>query len=89
MTDAASIEARIAQIFSTALHLDIPSVDLDLFDSGAVDSLAFVELLLHLEREFGVTVALEELELDNFRTVRRVAQFVASHNGMRLPTRAG
>lgn len=81
MPDAAAIEARIAQIFARALHLETPDADLDLFATGAIDSLAFVELLLHLEREFAVTVSLEELELDNFRTVRRIAQYVTARNG--------
>ena len=81
MTDAARIEARITQIFSTALHLDIPSVETDLFETGAVDSLGFVELLLHLEREFAVRVSLSDLDLDQFRTIRRIGAFVLSRNG--------
>ncbi|TMJ06132.1 MAG: acyl carrier protein [Bacillati bacterium ANGP1] len=82
MPDAtAVVEARVAQILARALHLEIPSADLDLFETGAIDSLAFVEFLLHLEREFGIAVPLEELELDNFRTIRRIAQFVNSRNG--------
>src|SRR5436853_4433 len=61
MPDAtAVVEARVAQILARALHLEIPSADLDLFETGAIDSLAFVEFLLHLEREFGIAVPLEE-----------------------------
>jgi D-alanine--poly(phosphoribitol) ligase subunit 2 len=67
---------RIGCIFAEVLHLDVPAEDLDLFDSGVVDSLAFVELLLQLEREFGVTVSLDDLEVDNFRSIRRIAEFV-------------
>ncbi len=81
MGDPAAVEARISQIFSTSLNLDIPSVEMDLFDTGALDSLAFVEFLLHLEREFAVKISLDDLELENFRTVRRIAQFVASRDG--------
>lgn len=82
MPDAAAVEARIAQIFARALHLEVPTADLDLFETGAIDSLAFVELLLHLEREFAITVSLEELELDHFRTIRRIAQYVTARNGV-------
>src|SRR5712691_3039519 len=81
MTDTAAVEARIAQIFSTHLHLDIPSVEMDLFETGAIDSLAFVEFLLHLEREFAIKVSLDDLELDNFRTIRRITGYVASRDG--------
>ena len=81
MSDVATVETRIARILSTALHLDIPSVELDLFETGALDSLAFVEFLLHLEREFGIRVSVEDLEIPHFRTIRRIAQFVIARNG--------
>lgn len=81
MSDIATIEARIAAIFASVLHLDIASMEMDIFETGAVDSLGFVELLLQLEREFGVKVLLDDLELDRFRTIRRIGQFVMSHNG--------
>jgi methoxymalonate biosynthesis acyl carrier protein len=81
MGDAAAVEVRIAHILSTYHHLDIPSVEMDLFEAGAIDSLGFVELLLHLEQEFGVRVSAEELDLDQFRTIQRIAQFVIARNG--------
>jgi D-alanine--poly(phosphoribitol) ligase subunit 2 len=67
---------RIGRIVSDALHLEVPSADVDLFETGVLDSLAFVELLLQLEREFGVSVTLDELEVDNFRSIERIAAFV-------------
>ena len=69
---------RIAAIFQEALHLDPPPSDLDLFDTGVLDSLAFVELLLRLEQDFGVAVSVDDLELENFRTIERIAAFVAT-----------
>jgi D-alanine--poly(phosphoribitol) ligase subunit 2 len=76
MTDATEVRERIVTLFSSALHVDVPSVDTDLFDAGVLDSLAFVELLLRLEREFGVTTAVEDLEVDNFKSIARIADFV-------------
>jgi acyl carrier protein len=35
-----------------------------------------VELLLRLEQEFGVTTSVDDLELDNFRCIDRIAEFV-------------
>lgn len=72
------MQDRIARVFSGLLKLDIQSVDTDLFESGILDSLAFVELLLQLEREFGVTTSVEDLELDNFRSIARIAEFVST-----------
>ena len=65
--------------FPDALHLDPPPIELDLFDSGVLDSLAFVELLLRLEQDFGVSVSVDDLELENFRTIERIAAFVEAH----------
>lgn len=63
-------------VFSTALHVEVPSLDTDLFETGILDSLAFVELLLQLEREFGVTTSVADLEVENFSSISRIADFV-------------
>lgn len=85
MGAAPDLHARITRIFSASLNLDIASTDADLFDAGVLDSLGFVELLLHLEQEFGVTVELDDLEVDNFRTIDRIADFVASREARARP----
>jgi len=72
------LEARIRQLFRYKLKLDVPSVDTDLFDTAVLDSMVFVDLLLNLEREFGVTVVLEDIEFDHFRSIERIAEFVAN-----------
>ncbi|PYO26841.1 MAG: hypothetical protein DMD86_19060 [Candidatus Rokuibacteriota bacterium] len=74
MADASSLEARIRQVFRDQLKLEVPS---DLFETAALDSMMFVDLLVHLEREFGVKVALEDIEFDHFRSIARITQFVA------------
>ncbi len=67
---------RILELFLEKLHLEIASIDTDLFETGLLDSLSFVELLLNLEQEFGIKISLEHLELENFRSVSRIAQFI-------------
>jgi methoxymalonate biosynthesis acyl carrier protein len=69
---------QVAALFSRTLNLDVPSIETDLFETGVLDSLAFVDLVLALERHFGVTTSLEDLETDNFRTISRIADFVAA-----------
>ena len=77
MAEPSALEARIRQVFRDKLKLDVLSVDTDLFETAVLDSMVFVDLLLHLEREFGVTVALEDIEFDHFRSIERIAEFVA------------
>lgn len=89
MSDAADLHDRVARVFSGALHLDIPSVDTDLFESGVLDSLAFVELLLNLEQEFGVTASLDDLEIENFRSISRIVEFVSARQAADQSVLAG
>ena len=76
MTWNRGVTARLTRIFPEVLHVDPPPVDADLFENGLIDSLAFVELLMKLEQEFGVSVAVDDLEIENFRTIERIAAFV-------------
>jgi len=81
MSDVNTLRERVAAIFSGALHLDVPSYDTDLFDTGVLDSLAFVELLLQLEREFGVTTSVDDLDVATFRSISTIADFVHARGG--------
>src|SRR5437867_1630151 len=62
-----------------------PSADTDLFETGVLDSMAFVELLLNLERSFGLKVAVDELEIENFRSIRKIADFVMARDASSRP----
>jgi acyl carrier protein len=67
---------RVQRLFVEALNTQAPAADTDLIGTGVLDSLALVELLFALEREFGVTIPLEELDIDTFRTVESIAGLV-------------
>ena len=72
---------RVQRLFVEALNVQVPSPDTDLIDGGLLDSLALVELLFAMEREFNVTIPLEELDIDRFRTVNSIADFVEQSGG--------
>jgi acyl carrier protein len=78
MPETTLLHDRIANLFSTALNLDVPSIDSDLFDTGALDSLAFVDLLFHLEQEFGVSTSVEDMEVENFKSIACIANFLTA-----------
>ncbi|MFD4736150.1 acyl carrier protein [Streptomyces virginiae] len=46
--------------------------DLDLIDSRAINSLAFVEFIFLLEELTGESVDPEDVDLDDFRTVKTI-----------------
>ena len=78
MQDALTLHQRITRLFVEHLNVDIASFDTDLLNTGILDSLQFVELLLRLENEFGLTVSLDDLETDFFRSIDTIAAFVAN-----------
>ncbi|WP_431973611.1 acyl carrier protein [Micromonospora haikouensis] len=50
--------------------------DTNLFESGSVNSLFALELVVFLERTFGVAVTGEELKLANFQSVAAMTALV-------------
>jgi acyl carrier protein len=71
------VASRIRQVFRDHLHVEVPSAESDLFESGALDSLGFVDLLSALAEEFEVRIAVEMLEIADLRTIASIARFVA------------
>jgi acyl carrier protein len=67
---------RIIHLLSESVHVEVPSADTDLMESGLLDSLMLVELMSSLEEQFGVHISFDEVEIDNFRSARRIAEFV-------------
>jgi D-alanine--poly(phosphoribitol) ligase subunit 2 len=75
---APDLTDRVRLVFVEALTIQVPSVDTDLVETGLLDSLALVELLFAIEQRFGVDLALGELDIENFRSVERIAAFLAT-----------
>jgi D-alanine--poly(phosphoribitol) ligase subunit 2 len=87
--DVIAVRGRIHRLFATALNLDVPSINTDLFETGVLDSLAFVELLLQIEQQFGVTTSVHDLEAENFKSIAHIADFVIERGGGALATSRG
>ncbi len=51
--------------------------DQDIFSLGFINSLFAMQLVLFVEKEFGIDVANEDLDVDNFRTIDAIAALVA------------
>ena len=77
----------VRTIVSERLMADVSSVDTDLLETGALDSVSLVELLVALEQRFGVSFELAELEIDNFRSIKRIAQLVSDQRAARTAER--
>jgi len=77
MQNGKALTGRIAQVFADRLNTEVPAPDTDLFETGILDSLRFVELLAALEETFGIRIAVEDLEIDDFRSLAQIGNFLA------------
>ena len=82
---AAEIRARLRDFVREAFLLgdDVNlEDDTSLLESGILDSTGVLELVLHLEQEYQLQVADEEILPDNLDSIERLCRFVQS----KLPT---
>jgi acyl carrier protein len=76
LPDVDVICKTLTDLFSSKLNLDVPSYDTELLQSGILDSMMLVELLVVIEREFGVTVSVETLDIDQFGSLASIARMI-------------
>ena len=53
----------------------------DIFALGFVNSLLAMQLVAFVEKEFGIKVEDEDLDLDNFRSINAISNLVARKSG--------
>jgi acyl carrier protein len=66
----------ITGILTEGLHLHVPGPDADLIATGVLDSLGLLELLVQIENRYGLRVDMEALDVEDFRSVTRIAAYV-------------
>lgn len=78
------MEIEIRQQIRTFLAKQFKDYDLqddeDIFSLGFVTSLFAMQIVLFVEQQLGVTLANEELQLDNFRTINAMTSLIMSKN---------
>ena len=72
-----SLQAELTALFTKRLGVEVPSPDTDLLATGRLDSVGFVELLVQLEKRFGLRVELDDVEVENFRSLATIAAYIA------------
>jgi acyl carrier protein len=78
MQSNATLVRDLSALFRDKLFIDVPSADTDLIDSGLLDSLQLVQLLLHVERDLGYRIPLDEIDLDDLRSLERLARMIST-----------
>jgi acyl carrier protein len=81
MSADTALVGAVRELLLEQLHIEVNSPDVDLIDSGLVDSIGVVELILEIERRFEISLPPEEVEIDDFRSLLRIATLL----GRRMP----
>ena len=71
--------SQVSRLIAENLLLEVTSPQDDLLSSGAIDSLSLIQLLVTLEEYFGVRIPLDELEIEDLRTVQSIARLIESY----------
>jgi acyl carrier protein len=66
------------------LSIHVESTEMDLLETGVLDSVAQVNLLLHIEEHFRLCLPMENLEIDSFRSVLSIAELVANYSRLQM-----
>jgi acyl carrier protein len=71
-----STSDRIARIVSETLGVEVPSPRTDIIESGLIDSLSLVTLLVAIEQDLMIVIPLDAVAIDDIRSVERLADLV-------------
>ncbi|WP_328290196.1 acyl carrier protein [Nocardia aurantiaca] len=76
----AELTKELLAYFGSMAEIELAPDD-DIFALGLVNSLRALEIVVHVESTYGISVDVDDLELDNFRSAARAAAFVARKRG--------
>jgi D-alanine--poly(phosphoribitol) ligase subunit 2 len=76
--DGTRTDAGILELIRDRLKIDVVDVDVDLIETGMIDSLALVTLIIALEESFGCEIPLDDFDFENFRSARRITRYLGA-----------
>jgi methoxymalonate biosynthesis acyl carrier protein len=79
-----AVKATVKRFISHSTRITTLDDDDNLFESGFVNSLFAVQLMTFVEKTFAIEVGLEDLDIENFKSLNATAAFV-----MRKTVRSG
>jgi acyl carrier protein len=74
------LHTRLRAFFSDKLSVEVSSVDADLVKTRILDSLALVELFAYLEKEFETEISFDDIEIEDFHSIAKIAEYVDAHS---------
>jgi methoxymalonate biosynthesis acyl carrier protein len=78
---AQEIRQAVREFISNSIDLGNASDEQNLFESGIVNSLFVIQLMTFLEKTYRIEIGMDDLELDNFKSIGAAADFVLRKHG--------
>jgi methoxymalonate biosynthesis acyl carrier protein len=77
------VKEIVKHFILSSINIEHLNDDDDLFESGFVNSLFAVQLMTFIEKTFAIEVGMEDLDIENFKSLNAAAAFVVRKNGRR------
>lgn len=77
-----SVKTKAREFVSRYLNNGEVDPDVDLFATAMVNSLFAMQLVLFVEKEFGMVVENDDLDYENFKSINAISTFVSRKLGL-------
>lgn len=76
MEQRALIRINVKSVICETLTLETITNEEDLIDSGLIDSLSLINLMVMLEEEFNIRIEPDDLNIEDYRSVLSISEMV-------------
>jgi D-alanine--poly(phosphoribitol) ligase subunit 2 len=76
MQPGSPVTSQINAVLRDHLNVIVDSPDTDLIETGLIDSIGLVELIVQLEERFGVNLPMDTIKIDDFRSINKLADLI-------------
>src|SRR6185369_1496208 len=83
--DLKQVKEIVRGFINNSINIDTLSDDENLFESGLINSLFAIQLTTFVERRFGIEVGMDDLSIENFKSINATAAFVTRKSGNHTP----
>jgi acyl carrier protein len=82
-TEEIAVKESVRRFILSSIAIPHLKDDDDLFESGIVNSLFAVQLMTYVEKAFAIEVDMEDLDIENFKSLNATTAFILKKNEQR------
>lgn len=81
--EANGIKETVKRFILSSINFTHLDDDANLFESGIVNSLFAIQLMTFIEKTFSIEVEMDDMDIENFKSLSATTAFVLKKNGRR------